>query len=170
MPQIATFHIGKEVFGIDILLMKEIGKKSEMTKVPQSPEFILGLMNLRGQIVTIFDPGVFLDQTLKVPVQDQRLIILKNENELEQLRKKNLIKDNHMSKDTLAIVVDHMSDVVDVELDQILPPLPNLTRMKQEFVSGIVQQADQLIILLEICKLAEICIRGSRSGDQADRH
>ena len=92
MPQIATFHIGKEVFGIDILLMKEIGKKSKMTKVPQSPEFILGLMNLRGQIVTIVDPGVFLDQTLKVPIQDQRLIILKNENELEQLRKKNLIK------------------------------------------------------------------------------
>ena len=171
MPQIATFHIGKEVFGIDILLMKEIGKKSEMTKVPQSPEFILGLMNLRGQIVTIVDPGVFLDQTLTVPVQDQRLIILKNENELEQLRKKNLIRENHMSKDTLAIVVDQISDVVDVEIDQILPPLPNLTRMKQEFVSGIVQQADQLIILLEITKLAEICIRGVRSGgDQADRH
>lgn len=164
MPQIATFHIGDEVFGIDILLMKEIGKKSEMTRVPKSPDFILGLMNLRGQIVTIVDPGVFLDQKLKITPAEQRLIILKNESELEQLRKKDLIQENHISKDTLAIVVDHISDVITVERDDILPPPPNLTRIKKEFVSGIVQQAEQLIILLEISKLAEICIRGNRSG------
>jgi purine-binding chemotaxis protein CheW len=163
VPQIATFHIGDEVFGIDILLMKEIGKKSAMTKVPRSPDFILGLMNLRGQIVTIVDPGVFLDQKLKISPPDQRLIILKNEKELEPLRKKNLIGDNHMSKDTLAIVVDHIGDVLHIEIDEILPTPPNLSRMKKEFVSGIVQQADKLIVLLEISKLAEICIRDNRT-------
>ena len=166
MPQIATFHIGDEIFGIDILLMKEIGKKNEMTKVPKSPDFILGLMNLRGQIVTIVDPGVFLDQKLKISPEDQRLIILKNENELDQLRKKGLIREHHISKDTLAIVVDHISDVISIEMENILPPPPNLSRTKKEFVSGIVQQADQLIILLEIAKLAEICIQGHRPGSE----
>ncbi len=137
-----------------------------MTKVPKSPGFILGLMNLRGQIVTIVDPGAFLDQKLNISPPDQRLIILKNENELEQLRRKGLIRENHMSRDTLAIVVDHISDVITVEMDNVLPPPPNLTRMKKEFVSGIVQQADQLVILLEISKLAEICIRGNRTGNE----
>lgn len=164
MPQIATFHIGDEIFGIDILLMKEIGRKGEMTKVPMAPDFILGLMNLRGQIVTIVDPGVFLDQKLRIDPAEQRLIILKNETELEQLRKKGLIRENHISKDTLAFVVDQISDVIIVERERILPPPPSLSRMKKEFVSGIVQQADHLIILLEICRLAEICIRGNRTG------
>jgi purine-binding chemotaxis protein CheW len=162
MPQIATFQIGDEIFGINILLTKEIGKRNEITRVPQAPDFILGLMNLRGQIVTIMDPGVFLDQKSRPgTTTEQRLIILKKENELEPLRKKNLIRDNHMSKDPLAIVVDRISDIITVEPEHILPPPPNLPVAKKEFVSGIVQMKDQLIILLAISRLAEMCIKNA---------
>ncbi|MCP4757055.1 MAG: purine-binding chemotaxis protein CheW [Proteobacteria bacterium] len=164
MTQIATFQIGNEVFGIDILLTKEIGKITEITKVPGSSEFILGLMNLRGQIVTIMDPGVFLDQNTTVSLEEKRLIILKKEDELEHLRMKKLIRNNYMSKDTLAIVVDHISDVIEVEAEEILPPPPNLSSHKKEIVSGIIQQGDQLVILLEISQLAGICIKGEIVG------
>lgn len=158
MPQVATFHIGDEIFGVDILLTKEIGKIHEITNVPQSPDFILGLMNLRGQIVTIMDPGVFLEEKSKVLPEERRLIILKTENELEQLRKNDLIQGNHMSKDTLAIVIDRIGDVIEVESDAILPPPPNLSEKKTEFVSGIIQQGTQLVILLAMSKLTETCI------------
>jgi len=162
MPQIATFQIGIEVFGIDILLTKEICRKNDITRVPQAPKFILGLMNLRGQIVTIMDPGVILGQSQpRIDAVDQRLIILKKENELEQLRKKNLIRNNHLSKDPLAIVVDRIIDVITVDPETILPPPPNLSPAKKEFVSGVIQLKDQLIILLEISRLAEICIHSN---------
>jgi len=100
MPQVATFHIGDEIFGVDILYTKEIGKIQEITDVPMSPEFILGLMNLRGQVVTVMDPGVFLNQKSSADPADRRLIILKNQGELEDLYKNDLIGEVHMSKDT----------------------------------------------------------------------
>ncbi len=160
MPQIATFRIGDEIFGVNILLTKEIGKISEITNVPGAPEYILGLMNLRGQIVTIMDPGVFLDQKSQVSSREKRLIILKKEDELDQLRRNNLIVDNYMSKDTLAIVADSISDVIEIESEGILPVPANLSGSKKEIVLGVIQQGEELIILLAINKLAEICIKG----------
>ncbi|MDH5559912.1 MAG: chemotaxis protein CheW [Deltaproteobacteria bacterium] len=158
MTQVATFYIGDEIFGVDILLTKEIGRIPEITKVPQSPEFILGLMNLRGQVVTILDPGVFLEQGSKVDRDERRFIILKTEEELEGLKKSGLVKDNSMAKDPLAIVIDKIGDVVEIEETDILPTPPNLTSTKKEFVSGIIQQEKNLIILLAISKLVSMCI------------
>ncbi|PCI30440.1 MAG: hypothetical protein COB67_01980 [SAR324 cluster bacterium] len=158
MPQVATFHIGDEVFGVNILLTKEIGKIHEITMVPKAPKFILGLMNLRGQIVTVMDPGVFLEQTSGVAPEDRRLIILKTEDELDSLRKNDLIQGNHMPQDTLAIVIDHIGDVIEVDSGDILPPPPNLAGQKKEFVSGIIQHGTQLVILLAMSKLAKMCI------------
>lgn len=158
MPQVATFQIGDELFGVDILLTKEIGRLQEITDVPQSPEFILGLMNLRGQIVTVMDPGVFLDQNSQVPPEDRRLIILKNQGELDELFRNDLIEEIHTSRDTLAIVIDRIGDVIEVDADDIRPTPPNLSVVKKEFVSGIIQQQAKLIILLNMGALAKRCI------------
>lgn len=163
MPQVATFHLGDEIFGVDILMTKEMGKIQEITKVPGSPAFILGLMNLRGQIVTLMDPGVFLDQKSKVRPTERRLIILKNEEELQELRRNDLIEVDEVSNDTIALVIDSIGDVVDVESEAILPAPPNLSGRKKEFVSGIIQQGKKLIILLEISNLINMCIEESEA-------
>ena len=168
MPQVATFKIGEETFGIDILLIKEIGKIPEITMVPQAPEYILGLINLRGQIVTVMDPGVFLDQKSEDISQKNRLIILKKESDLEQLRKLNLIEGYHISKDTLAIIVDKISDVIEVDNSEISTPPANISGTKREIVSGIIQQDDQLIILLAISEIARLCVTTSGSGEKEE--
>ena len=158
MPQIATFHLGDEIFGIDILMTKEIGKIQEITPVPEAPDFLLGLMNLRGQIVTLMDPGVFLDQNSQVKPEDRRLIVLKTEDELEDLRRHNLVDCQDMSQDILALVIDHVGDVIDIEPSGILPSPPNLTGNKKDFVTGVVQLNKKLIILLDVSALAKMCI------------
>jgi len=158
MPQVATFHIGDEIFGVDILLTKEIGRIQEITDVPQSPDYILGLMNLRGQIVTVMDPGVFLGQDSSVGPEDRRLIILKNQAELDELYRNDLISEPNTSKDTLAIVIDKISDVLDIDESEIQGTPPNLSSVKKEFVAGIIQQGKQLIILLDMGALAKRCI------------
>jgi len=158
MPQVATFHIGDEIFGVDILLTKEIGRIQDLTKVPQSPEFILGLMNLRGQVVTVMDPGVFLGQTSSVDSEDRRLIILKNQNELDDLYRNDLIAETNTSRDTLAIVIDRIGDVIDVDNSSVQATPPNISSVKREFVAGIIQQGKKLIILLDMSSLAKRCI------------
>lgn len=159
MPQIATFHLGDEVYGIDILLTKEIGKVNEITDVPESPNYLLGLMNLRGQIVTLMNPGIFLDQQPQLGIYEQRLIILKTEEELEELRRHELVDVTEMSKDILALVIDKIGDVVDVKKEDISSPPPNLSGAKKEFVTGVIQLEKRLVILLDVSALAKMCIQ-----------
>jgi purine-binding chemotaxis protein CheW len=55
--EMATFYVGKALCGMDILNVQEINKLMDMTTVPQSPDYVMGILNLRGQIVTIIDLG-----------------------------------------------------------------------------------------------------------------
>ena len=55
--ELATFYVGEALCGMDILKVQEINKLMEMTKVPQAPSYVMGILNLRGQIVTIIDLG-----------------------------------------------------------------------------------------------------------------
>lgn len=157
MLQLAMFHIGTEIYGINIILTKEIGKFNGITKVPGSEKHFLGLMNLRGQIVTVMEPGILLDAPSELPLEERKIIILKTEEDVQVLRKNNLISDNIMSNDPVAIVVDQIDDVIEVEPDHILPPPPNLVGLKKEIVAGIVQIESDLIVVLAIDKLLQFC-------------
>ncbi|MEJ2656156.1 MAG: chemotaxis protein CheW, partial [Desulfobacterales bacterium] len=55
--ELATFFVGEALCGMDILKVQEINKLIEMTRVPQAPEYVLGILNLRGEIVTVIDLG-----------------------------------------------------------------------------------------------------------------
>ena len=158
MPQIATFYIGDELFGVNILLTKEIGKVLDITRVPASQNYILGLMNLRGQIVTIMNPSYFLGCKLERGIENCSLIILKNEKEILDLQKKTLLIENKMSRDTLAIAIDSVKDVIDVENEDIGRPPTNLTEQRKEFITGIIQLGDELVLMLDLGRLTEMCI------------
>ena len=61
--ELATFYVGSALCGMDILNVQEINKLMEMTKVPQAPDYVTGILNLRGQIVTVVDLGKKLGLT-----------------------------------------------------------------------------------------------------------
>jgi len=157
MSQLATFYVGSELFAIDVLITKEIGKILEVSKVPGAQEFILGLMNLRGQVVTIIDPCFFLDQVSNTPLENKKLIIPKTENDLDELRRNGIDITTALRKDPLAIVVDQIGDVIDINPEEILPVPPNITGEKRDIVSGVVQLEKQLVIILAMDKLSEKC-------------
>ncbi|MBF0349667.1 MAG: purine-binding chemotaxis protein CheW [SAR324 cluster bacterium] len=157
MPQIATFYIGKTIFGIDILLTKEIGKIHDITPVPESSEYILGLMNLRGQILTIMDPRFFLSDRQTPALEDRRLIIFKTEAEMESLRIQKFSQLKTQVHDPMAIVIDKMGDVLNINSDEITSPPSNLSGIKREFVYGVIQREKQLVILLDINQLVKMC-------------
>ncbi|RKZ90688.1 MAG: hypothetical protein DRR19_09300 [Candidatus Parabeggiatoa sp. nov. 1] len=157
MRQFVTFYLGGDRYAIDILLSKEIGKIHDLTPVPEAPTYIVGLMNLRGQILTVVNLQCFLEQNSETMFEEKKLIILKTESELKNRR---ILTDvESMVKDPLAIIVDKMGDILNVEPEEILPPPSHLTGAKREFVSGVIQLEHQLIIVLEINQLVRRCLQ-----------
>lgn len=163
MPQLATFHIGDQTFAIDILLTKEIGKIHEITIVPETPEYVVGLMNLRGQILTIMDPSMFLDRNKDKSIEEQRLIILKTTAELRTLEDQTLYEKHQNIKDPLAILIDEMGDVLEVDNNDITPPPSSLAGIKREFVAGIIQLEKKLVIVLNVDRLVAIWLQPDAS-------
>lgn len=154
MRQFISFYLGDEHYAIDILLSKEIGHLHELSPVPEAPGHLLGIMNLRGQILTVMDPQLFLGAAPPLPAREKLLIILKTKAELQRLNKLgHSIGTDAAAKDPLAILVDRMGETLTVEEGAILPPLPNVAGEKREFISGLIQQGNQFIIVLALGQL-----------------
>ena len=100
--ELATFFVGGALCGINILNIQEINKHFEITEVPQSSDFVIGILNLRGKIVTIIDLGKKLELSEIKKDKDRRNIIVNS-------------NDEH-----IGLLVDSISDVVTSDEDQIL--------------------------------------------------
>ena len=79
--ELATFYIGDALCGMDILRIQEINKHMEMTVVPQAPDYVMGILNLRGQIVTVIDLGQKLGLSSIELSDEARNIIVNSEDE-----------------------------------------------------------------------------------------
>jgi purine-binding chemotaxis protein CheW len=150
--QYATFYIDDTMYGIPILTVREISRFFTITPVQGADERIEGLLNLRGQIVTVLNLGRCLCTT-PVPLSaESRIIILKTE---EELSPEAVERDIHTSPDTLALLVDRIGDVVDAEDDTIEPAPPHLS---STYVTGVIKNGDELLTLLStdwLCSLEE---------------
>lgn len=130
--ELATFYVGEALCGINILNIQEINKHFEITKVPQSSDFVVGILNLRGKIVTIIDLGKKLELSKIDNNKDRRNIIVSS-------------KDEH-----IGLLVDSISDVVSSNEDQIEPSPSNLNGIKGKYFSGVLKTEDKLIGILNI--------------------
>lgn len=157
MRQFISFYLGNNHYAIDILLSREIGRLHDISPVPEAQSYLLGIMNLRGQILTVVDPCSFLEQHTQCDIQDRVLIILKTKAELNRLnRLSHTAFETGLSiKDPLALLVDRMGETLNVEEEHILPPLPNVTGGKREFISGLIQQNNRFIIVLALEQLVK---------------
>lgn len=144
----ATFLLNGQVFGIDILLIREINRQLEMTSVPHAPDYIKGLLNLRGQVVTLLDLSLRLGLPASALGETSHNIILKTDQELQTMG-----SDLITSPDKVGLLIDDIQDVVIVsEEDMELPPA-NIGKIEGQFVSGVIKHADDLISVLSVEKL-----------------
>ena len=137
--QALTFALGEEVYGVDILRVKEIRGWSPVTRIPQSPPAVLGVLNLRGAIVPIVDLRVrFAMQSAEFNAVTVVIVL--------SLR----TADGHRE---CGIVVDAVSDVVDVPADSIRPTPALSGQANSDFIAGLAQVEDQMLILLDATEL-----------------
>lgn len=132
--KILTFYLQGELFGIDIKLVKEINRKINYTKVPGAPDFVVGLFNMRGQIVTVFDLVRFIYGRCGVIPNNPTCIILKNQDS----------ESEHMG-----FVVDKPGDVLDVEEDWCEPLPGNIHHIDDRYIKHVVKLENQLIMVID---------------------
>ena len=130
--ELATFYVGRALCGMDILKVQEINKLMEMTKVPQSPDYMVGILNLRGQIVTIIDLGQKLGLGSIDVSNESRNIIVNTPGE------------------HVGLLVSRISDVVMADPDKIEPAPANMNGVQGAFFTGVYKSDNKLIGILNI--------------------
>ncbi len=130
--EFSTFYVGGALCGINILNIQEINKHFEITKVPQSSDFIEGILNLRGRIVTIVDLGKKLGLAPVSKNNDNRNIIVNSEEE------------------HIGLLIDAISDVVIAKHEDIEPAPSNIGGVKGKFFQGVLKTEKKLIGILDI--------------------
>jgi len=129
---LATFYIGGALCGMDILMVQEINKHLEMTKVPQAQEYVTGILNLRGEIVTVIDLGIKLGLSSTMISEKTRNIIVNS-------------KDEHVG-----LLVDSIADVVQADSDKIEPAPANIGGVKGKYFEGVFKTEKSLIGILNV--------------------
>ncbi|MDL1962873.1 MAG: chemotaxis protein CheW [Deltaproteobacteria bacterium] len=129
---LATFYIGEALCGMDILRIQEINKHLKMTKVPQAQEYVTGILNLRGEIVTVIDFGIKLGLSSTRISEKTRNIIVNS-------------KDEHVG-----LLVDSIADVVQADSDKIEPAPANIGGVKGKYFEGVFKTEKSLIGILNV--------------------
>jgi len=150
--QFITFYLGDDLFGLDILLVPEINRNMDSTPVDRAPAYVRGLINLRGQIVTVLDLGVRLNIGARRISRASRCIVLKTRHEVARTAVSGVDLDN-LAADLVGLLVDRIGDVVSVDADAIDPPPAHAGGVKGKFLDGIVKLEKQLLITLKVAEL-----------------
>jgi purine-binding chemotaxis protein CheW len=132
--QLVSFVVGGEEFGLDILRVQEIIRIQALTRVPNSPDFVEGVINLRGKVIPV--------------------IALRKRFGLEELAydKQTRIVVSETKGAVLGFIVDSVSEVLRIPADTVEPP-PRLGKVEREYVSGVGKLDDRLLILLDVDRM-----------------
>ena len=133
--QLVSFHLGDEVYGIEIVKVREIILMGEITRVPQTPPFVKGLINLRSTVIPVIDLRIRFDLTANDFTSESRIMVI------------------DVSGKTIGIIVDAVSEVLRVSNNQIAPPPPTVAGLEQEYLTGLVKLENQLLMLLDVDKM-----------------
>ncbi len=137
--QVLTFVLGEETYGVDILRVQEIRGWSVVTKIPRSPPHVLGVLNLRGSIVPIVDLRMRFELARAEYTAVTVIIVLS-------------VVAGANRRD-FGVVVDGVSDVVDVSESDVQPPPELGARAATSYIRGLVPVAERMVVLLDIDRL-----------------
>jgi purine-binding chemotaxis protein CheW len=153
--QYLTFQLGTEVFGIDVSNVREILEFTSVTRVPKTPDFMRGVINLRGSVVPVLDMRLKFGLTETEKTVNTCVVVVEVSFEGETI--------------IVGALVDSVQEVF--EMDQgLVEPAPKMgTRLKTDFIKGMGKKDDGFIILLDIAKVfSSEEIAGLAGQDLAD--
>lgn len=132
------FRVSDEIYGINIMDIKEIIKPREVTEVPRAPLFLSGVLSLRGTIIPIIDMRIRLGLAREEPTGKERIVVIK--------------KNSSFS----GLLVDEVTQVVQVQLDAVEAAPTVLDGIDRDFICGLGRSGGRLIIILNLENIADI--------------
>ncbi len=135
--QLVTFHLHDETYGIDVMQVQEVLRVGEIAPVPGAPDFVLGIINLRGNVVTVIDTRRRFGLPPKDADELSRIVIIECE------------------KQVVGILVDAVSEVVELGQSEI-DSAPNAGGEEtSRYIQGVVTRPDGLLILVDLERLLD---------------
>lgn len=133
--QLVSFYLEKEEYGVDILKVREINKMMQLTKVPNAPEYIEGVINLRGKIIPVVDLRTKLGMSRREQDIHSRIIVVDVEDK------------------TLGFIVDRVSEVLRIPKSVTEAPPAIVSGVDSEYITSVGKLDDRLLILLDLNKV-----------------
>jgi purine-binding chemotaxis protein CheW len=133
--QLVTFNLASEEYAVDILKVQEINRMKEITRVPNSPPYVEGVINLRGKVMPVVNLRHKFGLEEVENTEQSRIMIM----DIQGI--------------TMGLVVDSVSEVLRVPSNIVEPAPPMASNISTEFIRGIAKLEDRLIILLDMDRL-----------------
>jgi purine-binding chemotaxis protein CheW len=147
---LATFFLGVEEYGVDVKLVQEIIRVTEVTPVPRAPEFIRGVINLRGRIIPVVDLKRKLALGDVETARNSRIVVVKLKERL------------------VGLLVDGASQVLKVPLSTIEPPPDEVVESGGSYIRGVAKLDKRLIILVDLMKILAPELREGQAAEATE--
>jgi len=148
---LATFVLAREEYGVDVRQVQEIRRVTEITSVPRAPEFVRGVINLRGRILPVLDLRRRLGLGEVVVGRASRIVVV------------------HLKGRLLGLLVDGAQQVLKVPVSQVEPPPDEVVQKGGDYIRGVAKLKDRLIVLVDLERLLahELASSGVATGARA---
>lgn len=137
--QYLTFKLAEEIFAFDVAKVREILELTTITKVPQTPEFMRGVINLRGSVVPVIDLRLNFGMTRTEQTINTCIIVVEVNLEEETI--------------VLGVLADSVQEVVEMEPESIEPPPQLGTKLNTKFIKGMGKVGNNFVMILDIDKI-----------------
>jgi purine-binding chemotaxis protein CheW len=134
--QYLTFKLGQEVFATDVAKVREVLDYTTITKIPRTPDFMTGVINLRGSVVPVVDLRLCFQMTRTDRTKNTCIVVVEVQLENEST--------------VIGALADSVEEVIDLEPDQIQPPPRIGTQIRTDFIKGMGKRDMQFIMILDI--------------------
>jgi len=147
--QLVSFLLSNEEYGVEVLKVREIIRMPSITKMPNTPDYVEGIINLRGKVI----PIISMRRRFGLPESDHdghtRIMVM------------------DVAGGLTGFIVDGVSEVIRIHSDEIQPPPPMVSgSIDQDFITGVFNHADRLLIIMDVDRMFSQDERESLSGIQ----
>jgi purine-binding chemotaxis protein CheW len=134
--QYLTFKLGNEVFATDVAKVREVLDLTTITQIPRTPEYMSGVINLRGSVVPVVDLRLCFEMSKTVSTRNTCIVVVEVMLEGEPI--------------VIGALADSVEEVIDLEPEQIQPAPQIGTRIRTDFIKGMGKRDSQFIMILDI--------------------
>ncbi len=129
--QVCTFYLDKQMYGVDVQSVQEVIRYQEMTEIPLAPDSVVGLINLRGQIVTAIDLRRRLGLPCRADTELPMNVVVQSDD------------------GAISLLVDQIGDVQEIDIDNFESPPETLQGASRRMIRGAYKMKDRLLLILD---------------------